>query len=185
MIDDILQNSETRMQKSVEVMKSELAKLRTGRAHPSLLEHVKVDYYGNMTPLNQVGTVAVENARTLTVTLWEKDMVAKVEKAIMASDLGLNPASAGMVIRIPLPALTEERRKDLVRVVKDEAEKGRIAVRNVRREANGDFKELLKEKEITEDDERKAQDRAQKLTDKYTKIIDGIAADKEKDLMAM
>lgn len=185
MIADITRDAEDRMKKSVAALKEELTKLRTGRAHPSLLEHLMVDYYGSATPLSQVATVAVENARTLTVTPWEKDMVAKIEKAIITADLGLNPATAGTVIRVPLPPLTEERRKDLTKVVRDEAEKSRVAVRNIRREANTDCKDLVKAKEISEDDERRAQTDVQKITDKYIAEIDTISADKEKDLMAV
>ncbi len=145
MINDIKQDAETRMGKSVQALKGELAKIRTGRAHPSLIEHIKVDYYGSETPITQVANVAVEDARTLMVTPWEKTMVQAVEKAIMISDLGLNPMSAGDVIRIPMPALTEERRKEFVRIVRQEAENGRVAARNIRRDANSDFKDLLKE----------------------------------------
>lgn len=185
MIADIIRNAEDRMKKSVLSLKDELTKLRTGRAHPSLLEHLMVDYYDNPTPLSQVANVAVENARTLTVTPWEKEMVAKIEKAIITADLGLNPSSAGTVIRVPLPPLTEERRKDLTKVVRDEAERARVAVRNIRREANGEFKELLKAKEVGEDEDRRAQTDVQKITDKYIAEIDKISSDKEKDLMAI
>ena len=183
MINDIVKDADKRMQKSVDALKNELGKLRTGRAHPSLLEHIKVEYYGSEAPLSQVATVAIENARTLTVTPWEKDMVAKIEKAIMTSDLGLNPATAGQVIRVPLPVLTEERRKELAKVVRDEAEKARVAIRNIRREANNDFKELLKDKNITEDDGHRAENDVQKITDNYVKKVDDISAEKEKDLM--
>lgn len=183
MIDDIIKDAGTRMQKSIESLKGELAKVRTGRAHPSLLEHITVDYYGSETPLNQIASIGVEDARTLTVTPWESPMVQAVEKAIMTSDLGLNPNSAGTVIRIPMPQLTEERRRDLVKVVKGEGENGKIAIRNIRRDANSDFKMLEKEKEISEDQERKAQDDVQKLTDKFVKEIDEIVATKEEDLM--
>lgn len=146
MIEEITQDAETRMQKSVESLKTELTKIRTGRAHPSLLDHVMVDYYGTPTPIKQVANVVAEDARTLAVTPWEKPLVPAIEKAIMVADLGLNPSSQGTVIRVPMPPLTEERRRDLVRVVKAEGESGRIAVRNIRRDANGDFKDLLKEK---------------------------------------
>ena len=183
MINEILKDAESRMQKSVESLKSELAKVRTGRAHPSLLEHITVDYYGSETPLSQVASIGVEDARTLTVTPWEKPMVQAVEKAIMKSDLGLNPNSAGTVIRIPMPQLTEERRKDLVKVVRHEGENGKGAIRNIRRDANSDFKSLEKEKEISEDDEHKAQDQVQKLTDKFVSEIDQILKEKEGDLM--
>jgi len=183
MIDDIIKDSESRMQKSIESLKGELAKVRTGRAHPSLLEHIIVDYYGNDTPLNQVANIGVEDARTLTVTPWEKPMVQAVEKAIMKSDLGLNPNTAGSVIRIPMPQLTEERRRDLVKVVKHEGENAKVAIRNIRRDANSDFKMLEKEKEISEDEERKGQEDIQKITDKYVKAIDDTVAVKETDLM--
>ena len=162
---------------------TELTKIRTGRAHPSLLDQIHVDYYGTGTPIKQVANVTVEDSRTLVVTPWEKDMVAKVEKAIMGSDLGLNPATAGTVIRIPMPPLTEERRKDLVKVVRHEAEQARVAIRNIRRDANSDFKDLLKEKEISEDEERKAEENVQKLTDTYVGKIDKVLADKEAELM--
>jgi len=183
MIDDIIKDAESRMQKSIESLKGELAKVRTGRAHPSLLEHIIVDYYGNDTPLNQVANIGVEDARTLTVTPWEKPMVQAVEKAIMKSDLGLNPNTAGSVIRIPMPQLTEERRRDLVKVVKHEGENAKVAIRNIRRDANSDFKMLEKEKEISEDEERKGQEDIQKITDKYVKAIDDTVAVKETDLM--
>jgi ribosome recycling factor len=183
MINEILKDAENRMKKSVDSLQAELAKVRTGRAHPSLLEHITVDYYGSETPLSQVASIGVEDARTLTVTPWEKPMVQAVEKAIMKSDLGLNPNSAGTVIRIPMPQLTEDRRKDLVRVVRQEGENGKVAIRNIRRDANSDFKSLQKEKEISEDDEHKAQDQVQKLTDKYVSEIDDILKAKEADLM--
>ncbi len=183
MIDEIIADAEVRMGKSIDALKTEFTKIRTGRAHPSLLDQIHVDYYGSDTPINQVANVNVEDSRTLVVTPWEKDMVAKVEKAIMGSDLGLNPATAGTVIRIPMPPLTEERRRDLVKVVKQEAEQARVAVRNIRRDANSDFKDLLKEKEISEDEERKAEERIQKLTDTYVGKIDHVLADKEEELM--
>ena len=183
MIDEIIKDAEVRMGKSVESLKTELTKIRTGRAHPSLLDQIQVDYYGAATPINQVANVAVEDSRTLSVTPWEKDMVQKVEKAIMSSDLGLNPATAGTVIRIPMPPLTEERRRDLVKVVKHEAEGARVAIRNIRRDANSDFKDLLKEKEISEDEERKAEESIQKVTDSYIAKIDQVLADKEAELM--
>ena len=183
MINEILDDAEERMSKSVDALSSALTKIRTGRAHPSLLEHITVEYYGAETPLNQVANVSVEDARTLSITLWEKDMVKAVEKAIMKSDLGLNPATAGTVIRIPMPALTEERRRDLVKVVRQEGEKAKVAIRNIRRDANSDFKELEKESEISEDDERRAQDQVQKLTDAAVKKVDGVLAEKEEDLM--
>lgn len=183
MIADIKKDAESKMLKSIESFKNELAKLRTGRAHPSLLDHIRVDYYGSDVPLNQVSNIAIDDPRTLTVTPWEKNLVPIVEKAIRTSDLGLNPATSGSVIRVPLPALTEERRKDLAKIVRDEAEKARISVRNVRRDANNDLKELLKEKEITEDDERRGETEIQKVTDATIAKIDAISAEKEKDLM--
>lgn len=183
MIDEIIQDADVRMGKSIDALHTEFKKIRTGRAHPSLLDQVHVDYYGADTPINQVANVTVEDSRTLAVTPWEKDMVSKVEKAIMNSDLGLNPSTAGTVIRIPMPPLTEERRRDLVKVVKHEAEQARVAIRNIRRDANSDFKDLLKEKEISEDEERNAEERIQKLTDKYVGKIDKVLADKEAELM--
>jgi len=183
MINEIIKDADTRMQKSIESLKNELAKIRTGRAHPSLLEHIMVDYYGSDTPLSQVASIGVEDARTLTITPWERPMVQAIEKAIMKSDLGLNPNSAGAVIRVPMPQLTEERRRDLVKVVHGEGENGKIAIRNIRRDANSDFKSLEKDKEISEDEERKAQNDIQALTDKYVKEVDALVAVKEEDLM--
>lgn len=183
MIEDIKKDAEQRMKKSIESFKSELSKIRTGRAHTSLLDHVTVDYYGTETPLSQVASIAVADARMLTVTPWEKQLVPVIEKAIMTSDLGLNPSSAGSVIRVPMPALTEERRRDLVKVVRHEGENARVAIRNIRRDANNDLKALLKEKEISEDDERKGQDAIQKLTDKYVAEVDQLLETKEKELM--
>ncbi len=183
MINDIIKNAESRMVKSIEAVKSELAKIRTGRAHPSLLEHLKVSFYGTDTPLSQVASISVENARTLVITPWDKNMVSPIEKAIMTSDLGLNPASAGQVIRVPLPPLNEERRKSLVKIVRDEAEKARVSVRNIRRDANTETKDLLKEKKISEDDERRTEANIQKSTDKFIAEIDKILAAKEADLM--
>jgi len=183
MIDDIIKDARTRMAKSVETLRHDLTKLRTGRAHTSLLDHITVDYYGSEVPLRQVANVSVEDARTLTVTPWEKPMVAVIEKAIMKSDLGLNPNTAGTVMRIPLPPLTEERRRDMIRIVRQEAEGAKVAVRNIRRDANNDFKELLKEKEISEDDERRAQEQIQKLTDQFVADIDKITQAKEAELM--
>ena len=185
MIPELKKNAESKMQKSVEALKADLAKVRTGRAHTGLLDHVMVDYYGNPTPVNQVGNVTLIDARTIGVQVWEKNMVAKVEKAIRDSDLGLNPAANGDVIRVPMPALTEERRRDLTKVVKGEAENARVAVRNIRRDANNDCKNLLKDKSITEDEERRAQDDIQKLTDKYIVEVDKALAEKEKELMAV
>ena len=183
MLDEIKKDAGDRMSKSVAALKQELTKLRTGRAHTSLLDHITVDYYGSQVPLNQVSNVGIEDSRTLTVTPWEKDMVSVIEKAIMNSDLGLNPASAGTVIRVPLPALTEERRKDMIRVVRNEAEGGRIAVRNIRRDAIGDIKDLFKEKMIGEDDEHRGEDEIQTITDKYVAEIDQVLTDKEAELL--
>ncbi len=183
MLEEIKKDAGTRMAKSVASLRQELTKIRTGRAHTSLLDHITVEYYGSEVPLNQVSNVGVEDSRTLTVTPWEKDMVPKIEKAIMGSDLGLNPATAGTVIRVPLPPLTEERRKDMIRVVRHEAEGGRIAVRNIRRDAIHDLKELLKEKMIGEDDEHRAEEEIQTITDKYIAEIDQTLADKESELM--
>ena len=183
MLDEIKKDAGERMAKSVAALKQELTKIRTGRAHTSLLDHITVEYYGSEVPLNQVSNVGVEDSRTLTVTPWEKEMVAKIEKAIMASDLGLNPATAGTVIRVPLPPLTEERRKDMIRVVRHEAEGGRIAIRNIRRDAIHDIKDLLKEKMIGQDDEHRAEDEIQAITDKYVAEIDAVLADKESELM--
>ncbi len=185
MIEDVHKDAKTRMDKSLEALKHEFAKIRTGRAHTSLLDHITVEYYGSEVPLNQVANIGVEDARTLTVTPWEKPMVAKVEKAIMTSDLGLNPATSGSVIRVPLPALTEERRKDLIRVVRHEAETGRVAIRNIRRDALHTLKELLKEKEISEDDERRAEAEIQKLTDQHVARVDEMLAEKEQDLLSI
>jgi ribosome recycling factor len=183
MLDEIRKDAIERMKKSVVAFHQELQKLRTGRAHTSLLDHVMVDYYGNETPLNQVASVGVEDARTLTITPWEKTMVQKVEKAIMTSDLGLTPATSGLVIRVPLPPLTEERRKDLVRVVRHEAENARVAIRNIRRDALHSSKDLLKEKEITEDQDHRFHDEAQTLTDQHIGEIEQLLATKEAELM--
>jgi len=185
MINDIRKDTELRMGKSVEALKLEFAKVRTGRAHTSLLDHVRVPYYGNEVPLSQVATIAVADARMLTVTPWDRNMVQPIEKAIASSDLGLNPATAGTVIRVVLPMLTEERRRDLVKVVRSEAESARVAVRNIRRESITQLKELLKEREITEDDERRAHDEVQKQTDRHIGAIDKLLQDKEQDLMAV
>lgn len=185
MIDDIKQDASMRMAKSVESLADNLAKVRTGRAHPSLLDHLMVNYYGSEVPLRQVANVGVEDSRTLTVQPWEQGMVKAIEKAIMESDLGLNPNSAGVVIRVPLPALTEERRRDMTKIVRHEAEQGRVAVRNVRRDANNDLKSLVKEKLISEDDERRGQEIIQKLTDQHVKAIDELLEKKEVDLMSI
>lgn len=183
MIADIKKDAEQRMQKSIESLKNDLTKIRTGRAHPSLLDQVTVDYYGSEVPLSQVANVSTEDARTLKVVPWEKPMASKIEKAILISNLGLNPSNDGTVIRVPLPALTEERRRDLVKIVKGEAEGARVAIRNIRRDANSDFKTLLKEKEISEDEERRAADDIQKLTDQYVKEVEVVLEKKEKELM--
>lgn len=183
MIDDIIQDAKARMAKSVETLRHELTKLRTGRAHTSLLDHITVDYYGSEVPLKQVANVNVEDARTLIVTPWEKPMVAVIEKAIMKSDLGLNPNTAGTVMRIPLPPLTEERRRDMIKVVRHEAEGARVAIRNIRRDANNDFKDLLKEKAISEDEERRAQEQIQKLTDHAIADVEKVLQAKETELM--
>lgn len=183
MINDIKKDAESRMKKSVEALHSNFNKIRTGRAHPSILDAVTVDYYGTQVPLSQVASVNVEDARTLSIAPWEQGMVQKIEKAIMTSDLGLNPASAGNVIRVPMPMLTEETRKGYIKQARSEAENARVAVRNVRRDANGDFKSLLKDKDITEDDQREGEDAIQKLTDKYIAEIDKALVAKEQDLM--
>ncbi|MEP6657357.1 MAG: ribosome recycling factor [Betaproteobacteria bacterium] len=185
MISDVKKTAEQKMGKSVDTLKADLGKVRTGRAHTGLLDHIHVDYYGSPMPLNQVANVTLADARTIAVQPWEKKMVPVVEKAIRDSDLGLNPATAGEVIRIPMPALTEERRRDLIKVVRHEAENARVAVRNVRRDANEHLKRLLKDKAVAEDDERRAQDDVQKLTDRFIAEIDKHLAAKEADLMAI
>ena len=183
MIDDIKKDASARMDKSVAALRQELTKMRTGRAHTSLLDQITVDYYGTQTPLNQVANVNVEDSRTLTVSPWEKSMVQAIEKAIMTADLGLNPATAGTIIRVPLPPLTEERRKDMIKLVRHEAEGGRIAVRNIRRDAISDVKDLLKEKMIGQDDEHRAHDEIQAITDKHIADIDQTLAQKESELL--
>lgn len=185
MIDDLQKDATGRMAKSVESLAHELAKIRTGRAHPSLLDHITVSYYGSEMPIRQVANVNAEDARTLAVTPWEKGMVKAVEKAIMQSDLGLNPNTAGTVIRVPMPPLTEERRRDLIKVARHEAEQAKVAIRNIRRDANSELKELVKEKLISEDDERRGQEIVQKLTDQYVKEADQVLATKEEDLMSI
>ena len=185
MIAELKKTAEAKMLKTLEALKADLLKIRTGRAHAGLLDHVQVDYYGSMMPVNQVANITLVDARTLGVQPWEKNMVQKVERAIRDSDLGLNPATQGDLIRVPMPALTEERRRDLTKVVKGEAENARVAVRNIRRDANNDCKNLLKDKSITEDEERRAQDDIQKLTDKYIVEVDKALAEKEKELMAV
>ncbi len=183
MIDDIKTEAQQRMEKSLEALGHNFNKIRTGRAHPSLLEGLKVSYYGSDTPLNQVANISVEDARTLSLTAWDKSMIPDIEKAIMKSDLGLNPATAGEVIRIPMPMLTEETRKGYIRQARQEAESARVSVRNARRDANGMLKELVKEKEISEDDERRGQDVIQKLTDGFIARVEDLLAKKEADLM--
>ena len=183
MINEIKKDAQERMEKSVEALKNTLSKVRTGRAHPSILSGITVEYYGAPTPLNQVANVVAEDARSLAITVFDKELTPLIEKAIMKSDLGLNPMSAGTVIRVPLPPLTEERRRDLVKIVRGEAESGRVAIRNIRRDANGDLKGLLKDKDISEDEDRRAQDDIQKLTDAAVKSVDEVLAAKEKDLM--
>lgn len=183
MVNDIINDATQRMKKALEALKHDLSRIRTGRAHVSLLEHVTVNYYGNQVPIAQASNVSVLDARTLGITPWDRGMVQELEKAILNSDLGLNPVTAGNVIRVPLPALTEERRKELIKIVRAEGEKARVAIRNVRRDANHDLKELVKEKEITEDDERRGEEQVQKLTDSLVKDVDKLLADKEKELM--
>lgn len=183
MLDDLKQDAQERMAKTVEALSHQLAKIRTGRATPAILDAIKVDYYGSETPIAQVAQIKVEDARTLAVTPWEKNLVPAIEKAIMTSDLGLNPASAGDVIRVPMPPLTEETRKGYVKQAKAEAEQSRISVRNIRRDVLADVKSLLKDKEITEDDERRSGDEIQKITDKFVAEIDQMLAVKEKDLL--
>lgn len=185
MIDDIKKDAQNRMQKSVDALRHDLTKVRTGRASTALVDHLKVNYYGSDMPLTQVASVAVSDARSLVITPWEKQMVGPVEKAILASDLGLNPTTAGTVIRINLPALTEERRKELSKLVHNEGENAKIAIRNIRRDANQQVKDLLKDKAITEDDERRSEDEIQKLTDKGIKDVDEVVKVKEQELMAV
>jgi ribosome recycling factor len=183
MLQEIKKDANERMDKSVESLRSELKKLRTGRAHTSLLDHITVEYYGSAVPLSQVANIGVEDSRTLTITPWERQMVQPVEKAIMTSDLGLNPNSAGNVIRVPLPPLTEERRRDMGKIVRHEGENAKVAIRNIRRDALHSVKELLKEKEITEDDDRRAHDDIQQLTDKHIELVDKLVAEKEQELL--
>lgn len=185
MLEDIKKDAQNRMHKSVESLRHDLTKVRTGRASPALVDHLKVNYYGSDVPLSQVANVAVADARTLTITPWEKNMVQAVEKAIFASDLGLTPNTAGQIIRINLPPLTEERRKELSKHVSHEGENAKVAIRNIRRDALHQVKELLKSKDITEDEERKAEDDIQKLTDKFVKDVDGVVKAKEDELMAV
>jgi ribosome recycling factor len=183
MINEIHNDANDRMNKTLASLEGDFSKIRAGRAHPSLLEQIQVEYYGTLVPISQVSNVTTEDSRTLKVTPWEKDMVGPIEKAIMTSDLGLNPNSMGQVIRIPLPPLTEERRKELVRVVRDEAEHARVAVRNIRRDAISDYRELLKEKEISEDETHRAEENIQKITDQHIGLIDKSLSDKENSLL--
>lgn len=185
MISDIQQQASSRMAKSIEALQKAFTKIRTGRAHPSLLDQITVSYYGSDSALSQVANVTIEDSRTLKVTPWEKNMVQAIEKAIMSSGLGLNPATQGMVIRIPLPALTEERRRELVKVVKNEAEQGRVAIRNIRRDANAEINKALKEKLISEDDARQGEEKIQKLTDQFIKEVEKHLEEKEADLLSM
>jgi ribosome recycling factor len=185
MIAELKKNTEQKMQKSLEALKHDLAKVRTGRAHTGILDHVQVEYYGSFMPINQVANLTLIDARTIGVQPWEKPMIAKVEKAIRDSDLGLNPATQGDLIRVPMPMLTEERRKELIKVVKHEGENAKVAVRNLRRDAIAHLKDALKKHELSEDDERRAQDDIQKLTDKYVAEVDKMLVEKEKDLMAI
>jgi len=178
-------NADQKMQKSIEAFKANLAKIRTGRANPGILEHIMVDYYGNPTPISQVANLGLADARTINVTPWEKNMVAVVEKAIRDSDLGLNPATQGVVIRVPMPPLTEERRKELTKVVKSEGEETKIAIRNLRCDANEHLKRLIKDKEISEDEERRAQDEIQKLTDRFVADVDKLVVEKDKEIMTV
>ncbi len=183
MINEIKQDAQARMEKSLEALKSHISKIRTGRAQPSLLDGLQVEYYGSPTPLRQVANVVAEDARTLAVNVFDISLISAVEKAILTSDLGLNPSSAGTTIRVPLPPLTEERRRDLIKIVKSEGEQGKIAVRNVRRDANDQIKALLKDKEISENEQHKAEEEIQKLTDSYVKKVDEVLAAKEKELL--
>lgn len=183
MINEVKQDSERRMKKTIEALQVDMTKIRTGRANAGLLDHVQVDYYGTLTPLTQIANVSASDSRTIMVTPWEKSMVAAVEKAILTSDLGLNPSTAGSAIRVPMPPLTEERRKELIKVVRNEAEQGKVSIRNIRRDANNQLKDMVKDKSISEDDERRATEVIQKLTDKYILEIDGLLAQKEKELM--
>lgn len=183
MINEIRDDAKSRMQKSFENLESNFAKIRTGRAHPSILDSISVEYYGSEVPISQVANVNIEDARTLTVQPWEQPMVAVVEKAIMTSDLGINPSTTGNLIRIPMPPLTEERRRDFIKVARNEAEQARVAIRNIRRDANNDIKALLKDKEITEDEARQAEDQIQKITDEIVAKVDSSLAEKEASLM--
>ncbi|MBC9131709.1 ribosome recycling factor [Frischella sp. Ac48] len=183
MLNEIQKDAQDRMEKSLEAFQNHIAKIRTGRASPNLLDGIMVEYYGSATPLRQLANIVAEDSRTLAITVFDKSLTPAVEKAILASDLGLNPASAGTVIRVPLPPLTEERRRDLTKIVRSEAEQGRVSIRNIRRDANDQIKTLLKDKEISEDDERKSQEVVQKITDSMIKKLDGFLVEKEKELM--
>ena len=185
MIADVKKTAEQKMRKTVEALKTDLAKVRTGRAHAGLLDHIMVDYYGTQTPIPQVGNVTLLDARTIAVSPWDRKMAPAIEKAIRDSDLGLNPAAMGETVRVPMPALTEERRKELIKVVRHEGENARVAVRNVRRDAISQLKDLLKQKKVAEDEERRAQDEVQKLTDRHIADIDKLLQQKESDLMAV
>lgn len=184
-IAEIQKSTEQKMLKSVEALKVDLSKIRTGRAHTGLLDHIQVDYYGSMVPLAQVAQIGLADARTITIQPWEKKMIPVVEKAIRESDLGLNPGTQGDIVRVPMPALTEQRRKELVKVVKHEGEAAKVAVRNLRRDANHHVKEMLKAKEISEDDDRRAEDAVQKLTDRFVTEIDKMVAEKEKEVLTV
>lgn len=183
MINTLKKDSESKMKKSLESLKAEFLKIRTGRAHPSVLDHITVEYYGSMVPISQVANISILDARTLSITPWEKKMVQAIEKALIKSELGLNPAVTGELIRIPFPPLNEERRRDLVKLVKNECENVRVSIRNIRRDANNDLKVWQKEKQITEDDQRRGEDDIQKLTDRYIKLVDEMFVEKEKELM--
>ncbi len=183
MLNEIQKEAQERMEKSIDAFQNHISKIRTGRASPSLLDGIMVEYYGSPTPLRQLANVVAEDARTLAITVFDKSLTPLIEKAILTSDLGLNPASAGTIIRVPLPPLTEERRRDLTKIVRGEAEQGRVSIRNIRRDANDQIKALLKDKEISEDDERKSQDLIQKATDAAIKKLDAVLAEKEKELM--
>ena len=185
MLEEIKQDAEDRMKKSIDALGVAFAKIRTGRAHPSILDSVTISYYGVQTPLKQAANINVEDGRTLSISVWEKQMVPVVEKAIMAANLGLNPSTNGDLIRIPMPALTEETRRDMVKLAKSDAETARVSIRNIRRDANSDIKELLKEKEISEDEEKRASDSIQKLTDRFVAEVDKLLQEKEKDLMVV
>jgi len=185
MLNEIKSDADARMSKSIESLRQELSKIRTGRAHPSLLDHIQVEYYGNMVPVNQAANVTTEDARTLVVTPWEKPMVSVIEKAILSSNLGLNPTTVGTVIRVPLPALTEERRRELTKVVHGEGENTKIAIRNIRRDANSKLKELQKAKEISEDEERRGESEVQTVTDRYIGKVDEVVKEKEQELLSL